>query len=302
MNLKNLFPTLLIIVAFSTITFAQFTILSGPEQASYNRFAEDIVRVVGPELGEPIKSEVTTGAVYNYDQLLDPNSPYKIAFVQADYLYFKQAIDNRDNTDFSKQIKVVLPLAHEEIHIVTKASKGLNKLQDFNTKEKKIVAIGTKDQGTYYTANMIKNRSEIYWQSRNIHFDQALNDLYMDNIDAFMIVGSAPIKKLNINPQVMVNPISLVELEDFNGWAKYYDPDTIYAQDYKWLERDIPTFSIKTVLIVNDSKLTDADRLLVKKLKNGILNQIDVLKKEGHPKWKEVDLFDWSNDDWPVFE
>lgn len=302
MKLKNLFTTLIVIVAFSSLTFAQLTILSGPEQASYHRFAEDIVTVVGPDLEKPIKSEVTSGAVYNYDQLIDPNSPYKIAFVQADFLYYKQALDNLDNTDISEQIKVVLPLAHEEIHIVTKEKRGLNKLQDFNTPEKKTIAIGTKDQGTYYTANMIKNRTEIYWQSRNIHFDQSLNELYLDNIDAFMIVGSSPIEKLNINPQVMINPISFVELEDFNGWAKYYDADTIYAEDYKWLEKDIPTFSIKTVLIVNDSKLTDADRKTVREIKNGILNKIDVLKVEGHPKWKDVDLFDWTDDDWPMFK
>ncbi|MEZ5195067.1 MAG: TAXI family TRAP transporter solute-binding subunit [Bacteroidales bacterium] len=303
MKLKNLFSTFIVMIAFSTLTFAQLTILSGPEQASYYRFAQDIVTVVGPELGTPVSSEVTSGAVYNYEQLIDPNSPYKIAFVQADFLYYKQAIDSKDNTEFSKQIKVVLPLAHEEIHIVTKEQNNLNKLQDFNTTpEKKIMAIGTKDQGTYYTANMIKNRSEIYWQSRNIHFDEALNDLYLDQVDAFMIVGSAPIQKLNINPQVMVNPISLVELQDFNGWAKYYDADTIYAKDYKWLEKDIPTFSIKTLLIVNDSKLTDAERMEVSLLKKGILNKIDVLKAEGHPKWKDVDLFDWTDDDWPMFK
>lgn len=299
MKLKNLLAIFIVLVAFSSVAFAQLTILSGPEQASYNRFAQDIVRVVGSDLSTPITSEISTGAVFNYDQLIDPNSPYKIAFVQADYLFYKQAQDNLDNTEISKQIKVVLPLAHEEIHILVKESSGLAKLQDL---EKKSMAIGTKDQGTYYTANMIKNRSEIYWQSRNIHFDQALNELYLDNVNAFMILGAAPIAKLNINPQAMVNPISFIELEDFNGWAKYYIPDTIYAEDYKWLEKDIPTFSVKTLLIVNDSKLTDDDRKAITQLKNGILNKIDVLKAEGHPKWKEVDLMDWTDAEWPMFE
>lgn len=306
MKFKNLLSTIIFVFLFSLATFAQYTILSGPEQGSYHRFGEDIVSVTGPEPGNTFVNEVTAGAAYNFDQLIDPESPYKIALIQSDYLYYMQALDNRDNIEKTKPIKVVLPLANEEIHIVTKASSGLTKLQDLgnlkNGDQKYNVAIGTQDQGTYATANLIKDRSQIYWASRNIHFDDVMHELFMDRIDAFFMVGSAPLQKLDVNPQALIEEIALIELEDFNDWAKYYDNDTIYTTDYKWLEKDVPTFSVKTLLVVNESKLTDADKQSINQLKRSIMNGIDKLKTTGHPKWKEVDLFDWTDSDWPMYK
>ena len=124
----------------------------------------------------------------------------------------------------------------------------------------------------------------------------------MKRLDAFFFVGSAPIEKLNVNPQAMVDELSLIELHDINNWAKYYDPDTIYTTDYKWLEKNVPTYSVKTVLVVNEAKLTKEDRVALSRLVSGIQNQFDVLKAEGHPKWKEVDLFDWNEEDWPLYK
>jgi len=306
MKFKNLLSTIIFVFLFSLVSFAQFTILSGPEQGSYHTFGEDIVSVTGPEPGNTFVNEVTSGAAFNYNQLIDPESPYKFALIQSDYLYYMQALDNRDNTENTKPIKVILPLAHEEIHIVTKASSGLTKLQDLgnlkNGDQKYNVAIGTKDQGTYATANLIKDRSQIYWASRNIHFDDVMHELFMDRIDAFVMVGSAPLQKLDVNPQALIEEIALIELNNFNDWAKYYDNDTIYTTDYKWLEKDVPTFCVRTLLVVNESKLTDADKQAIHSLKNGVMNNFDKLKSEGHPKWKEVDLFDWTDGDWPMYK
>jgi len=306
MKLKILFSTLISTILLSSITFAQLTLLSGPEQGSYHRFGQDIVTVIGLEPSTAIINQVTAGAAYNFNQLVDPDSPNKIALIQSDYLYYMQALDNRDNADKTKPIKVVLPLANEEIHIVTKANNGLTKLQDLgNLKEgdtKINVAIGTQDQGTYATANLIKDRSQIFWASRNIHFDDVMHELFMDRIDAFVMVGSAPLQKLDLNPQALIEEIALIELENFNDWAKYYDNDTIYTTDYKWLEKDVPTFSVKTLMVVNEAKLTEDDKNAINKLKNGILNNFDRLKAIGHPKWKEVDFNDWTDSEWPMYK
>lgn len=278
---------------------SQITILSGPAQASYHQFVDDIANVLNTDSEILVINQKTSGAAYNYQQLVDPKSPFKVAMMQSDYLYFMQAKDFVNNTDKSKSLKVILPLANEEIHIITKKSFNINKLQDLDSMT---VAIGTKDQGTYATANLIKDRSEVYWKSRNVHFIDAVKELSMDRIHAFMIVGSAPIEKLEINPQAMRAEPVVVELQDFNGWAKNYINDTIYAKDYPWLDHDVPTFAVRTVLIVNESKLTDKEREAVKRIENGILNKYDILKAQGHPKWKEIDFGSWSDSDWPMFK
>ena len=277
----------------------QTTILSGPMQASYYRFVDDIAKALNTDSEELVVNKETSGAAFNFNQLVDPKSPYKVALMQSDYLYYMQAFDFQNNTEKTKSLKVVLPLANEEIHFVSKKSFGLTKLQDLDSMT---VAIGTKDQGTYATANIIKDRSEVYWKSRNVHFVDAMKELQLDRVHAFMIVGSAPIEKLNVNPQVMTNELVMIELQDFNDWAKYYGNDTIYKGDYKWLDHDVPTFNVRTVLLVNEDKLTDADRKAVNQIVNGILNKYDVLKAEGHPKWKEVDFGASSDSDWPMLK
>lgn len=277
----------------------QVTILSGPKQASYYHFVDDIANVLNTESETLVVNKETSGAAFNFDQLVDPKSPHKVALMQSDYLYYMQSFDFKNNTEKTKSLKVVLPLANEEIHVVSKEGFNIRRLQDLDSMT---VAIGTKDQGTYATANLIKDRSEVYWKSRNVHYVDAMKELSMDRVHAFMIVGTAPLEKLDVNPQAMTHQLVMVELNDFNGWAKYYDNDTIYAADYKWLERDTPTFAVRTVLLINEKKMNDTDHKAVKQIMNGILNKYDVLKAQGHPKWKEVDFSDWSDSDWPMMK
>lgn len=298
--MKSKIQTLLmaILILSCSASFSQMVILSGPEGASYDRFANDIVKVLSASTGTALVNKLTTGSAYNFDQLADPNSPYKIAFIQSDYLYLVQGYDLKNNTKKTSSIKVVMPLANEEIHLVTKESSGIKKLQDL---EKKRLSIGSKDQGTYTTANYIKDRSSVSWNSYNVPFDDVLNELFMDRVDAFMFVGSAPVDRLNIDPQVMRDKLTLVELQDFNGWAKYYKNDTIHTTDYKWLDHNVPTFSVRTLLIVNESKLTAEEKTTVAEIQSGIMNNISGLKMQGHPKWKEIKFTDWSDSDWPMY-
>jgi TRAP transporter TAXI family solute receptor len=299
MKIKNLLSVLIAIFALISASYGQLAILSGSDQASQYQFAEDIIKIVGPDLSIPIINEPTSGASYNLEQLVDPSSPYKLAIVQADNLSTMQAMDMMKNTNKTKNLKVVLPLSYEQIHFVTKASKGITRLQDL---AKKTVAIGTTDQGTYATANQIKNRSEVYWSSRNILFEDALKELAMDRIDAFVIVSSAPIQKLVISPQGTIDKLALIPLENFNDWAKFYKNDTIRTADYAWLDHDIPTFSVRSLLVVNDSKLTEAEKIAVSQLQSGILNKFDQLKANGHPQWKEVNPTDWKESEWPMYK
>lgn len=298
-NMKAKITILILLVAGITMphVYGQITVLSGPKQASYFHFVDDMARVLNTDSETLVVNKETSGAAFNYDQLVNPKTPYKVALIQSDYLYYMQAMDMVNNTEKSSVLKVVLPLANEEIHVVSKKSLNIHKLQDLDSMT---VAIGTKDQGTYATANLIKDRSKVYWKSRNIHFVDALKELAMDRIHAFMIVGSAPIEKLNINTTVLRDEPVIVELDNFNGWAKDYIVDTIYAKDYRWLNEDVPAYSVRTLMIVNEAKLNETEKAQVKQLMNGILNKYDVLKHEGHPKWKEVDFSDWNEADWPM--
>lgn len=298
MKRKSLLLSLMLL-AFSSVVFGQMTILSGSKQATQYRFAEDIATIVAPSLDFKVVNKETNGSSDNFNQLIDPNNLYKLAIMQLDYLFYMQTHDMIMNTEKTKNLKVLIPLGFEQIHLVSKSSKGLKGLHDL---DKKVVAIGSSEQGTYTTASLIKDRSRIFWTSRNIHFDECLSALNTNEIDAFFIVSSAPVAKLDLNPQSMVDKLVLVPLEDFGEWAKYYMPDTIRKTDYRWLEQNIPTFSVGAVLVVNESKLSAGDRENVLKLKTAIQSKFEDLKTSGHPTWKQVNLMDWNESDWPLYK
>ncbi|MBK9730397.1 MAG: TAXI family TRAP transporter solute-binding subunit [Chitinophagaceae bacterium] len=289
----------LLLLSFLPRPASQMTILSGSKNATQYRFVQDIINIVAPTLDFKIQNKETEGVAYNFSELTDPKTPYKLAIMQADYLYYMQAQDMQLKMEKTKHLKVVLPLGDQQIHLVTSASRGYTGLKDLDGKT---VAIGNEGQGTFRTALMIRERSKVSYTSRNIPLDESLTELKLGKIDAFFIASSAPIPQLDINPQSMVDMMTLVPLEDFNDWAKYYKRDTIYKTDYKWLDHDIPTYGVPTLLVVNESKLTEEDRASVTKLKAAIQTNYEQLKEKGHPEWKRVNFSDWSESDWPNFK
>jgi len=300
MKIKFYLLILLFAVFSGSTSFSQMDILSGPAGSSYYQFVEDMKGIPGQGSGQLLNNHETAGAAKNFEQLVDPKTTYKLALIQSDLLYLMKALDSRDNTTYTDGVKVIYPLANEEIHVVTRKNSGLKHLKDLN--EDIVVGIGNKNQGTYATANIIKDRSEVLWTSKNVHFDEAFRDLLLEKIDAFFMVGTAPIKKLDLNPQAMTVGLALIPLEDFNNWAKPYVPVTITKDDYRWLDEDIPTYGVTTLLIVNENKLDDGDREKIASLMKSIEANLGTLQENGHPKWQEVDLTGWNSVDWPTYK
>lgn len=298
MQLKKTLTLLIAIILSATTLFGQLIILSGPSQGTYKVLVDDIVKITGNDSVSPFVNVITEGSGYNYKELVDPNSPVKIAVIQSDYLYYQQIIDAKNNTEKSGVIKIVLPLANEQIHLITKKNSRLTKLADL---KEKIVGCGTTEQGTYATAILIKDKSEVFWNTKILDFDRALKELYGNKIDAFFVVGTAPLKKLNINPQAMVEPLTLISPENINDWARYHKSDVIRSADYKWLDYDVPTYSVKNLLVVNEEKLTDADKIELLKLVNALKENLTTLQSTGHPAWKIVDFNDWDSSNWPIY-
>ena len=125
MYLKNLLTLIVAIIVSTTSLFGQMIILSGPSQGTYKALVDDIVEILGDETTSPFINVVTDGSGFNYRELLDPNSAVKIAVIQSDYLYYQEIIDAKENTEKSAAIKVLLPLANEQIHIVKKRNTAL---------------------------------------------------------------------------------------------------------------------------------------------------------------------------------
>ena len=265
--------------------FCQMIILSGPEKGSYSRFVGDIAALIGEKNGILLENGITGGSAFNFKMLNDPNPNYKIALIQSDYLNLMKAEDKFNNTDKTGSLKIVMQLATEQIHLVAIKSSGLTSLQDLKMKR---VGIGNKEQGSFATGKIIKERSQISWTAVYVGFDKMLRSLSTGSIDAGLVVGSAPLDMLDFDPRVMVDEFTMLELDDFNGWARFYEHDTIYGDDYKWLDKNTPTFGVRTLLVVNESKLTSEDKQTISVIKSSIIQNLDQLRSQGHPKWRTV--------------
>lgn len=300
MKTKSILVIIVFTVFTNAISFAQMRLLSGPDQGAYYAFAEDIISVTTDSANVPIMNYKTDGAAYNFEVLVAPLSDYKVAFMQMDYLYFMQARDAQNNTEKTKHLKVLLPMAKEEIHIISKESTGLKKLSDLGANKK--VGIGSQEQATYSTAFYINDKTQLNWSARNYPFGKSLQHLMLGELDAFFFVGTSPVKKFNVMPQGFKDELTLLTVDNFKGWAKNYEPSVIKAGEYQWLENDVPTFAVQTVLLVNEEKLTDDDKVLLKELVAKLKANKANLATEGHPKWAEIDFEAWDESKWPMLK
>jgi TRAP-type uncharacterized transport system substrate-binding protein len=173
MNFRKGFLLIILFVFSVGQVFCQMIILSGPEKGSYSRFADDISALLG-ENNISLENQTSGGSASNFNLLTDPNTKYKIALIQSDYLNLKKAEDNINDTDKAGSLKIVMQLATEQIHLVAKISSGFTNLQDLDAKR---VGIGNKEQGGFATGKIIKERSKVGWTAVYIGFDEMLKRL-----------------------------------------------------------------------------------------------------------------------------
>ncbi len=68
----------------------------------------------------------------------------------------------------------------------------------------------------------------------------------------------------------------------------YNTTSTIPAGTYDWLYSDLPTVAVKAVLITYDYQRSNCGQ--VGRIARLVETNIEWLRDNGHPKWKEVDL------------
>jgi uncharacterized protein len=70
--------------------------------------------------------------------------------------------------------------------------------------------------------------------------------------------------------------------------AEFYPRVTIPASTYAWQEQAVDTVAVKAVLVSFDFRRKDCET--VGQFAQLLAANLDGLKKNGHPKWKAVDL------------
>jgi TRAP transporter TAXI family solute receptor len=262
-------------------------IATGGKTGTYYPFGKDIVRACN--LNMDVYN--TKGSLENYKRLLaDPK--VKFVIMQYDVLqYFKKL----GNPNVNK-IKMIIPLYDEELHIIVRKDAYIENLDDLEDKK---VAIGKRGSGTWLTSKLIEKVTNIKFSEEEIGIVEGLKQLKQNKIDAVITVAGAPTSLLSAFPERASQYFRLLSIDNSN-LNKIYTHKIIQANTYKWEDKNINTYGVKSILATFDYKPYQPSYKRVQALYACLKRKISYLKEYGHPKWKEVDIDSFSDVNWPI--
>lgn len=264
---------------------SEIGLITGPKAGTYIQIAEDIARLVQSK-GLTVTLYDSNGSLENIAAVFE-RPEVQLGLVQSDVLGYLQESQNRKLERVAQQVAMMFPLYNEEVHLLAK--KEITSLHDLNHR---IVAVGSKGSGTNLTSELLFEMTNVWPQKKYLlDNEEALLWLEQGKVDALFSVSGFPVKLFeNIDPQ-RFHLVSLKE-ESVGG---YYIGSTIPADVYAWQPEPIETIAVKAVLMTagfNNAYCKTIDQLM-----QLIRNNIQYLKREGHPKWKEVKL-DYALNNW----
>lgn len=256
-------------------------IITGREQGTYYRFGQDIQDLMARN-GIKLSVRPSTGSVENiYAVYKRPGT--QLGIVQSDVLAFVAKAQSDDTLKaIARKTKMVFPLYNEEVHLL--ARKGI---ADFNDLADRRVAVGEEGSGTYLTARLFFEVSKVRpGEIVNIGTTVALAKLRAGEIDAMFYVSGAPVKFFSDDVREE-DGLELIPIAN-RDISEFYPKAEIPAKTYAWQEKSVDTVSVRAVLISYDFRSGNCDK--VGRFARIIADNLDKLVRNGHPKWKTVDL------------
>lgn len=287
----------LVLSGITSESMSQIEFFSGFESGSNYQIAKEIASVSS----KSIDVKISNGSVDNFEKLQEG----KIALLQYDVLREELANDFKNNTTNTDDVRVLLPMGTEEIHLIARSTqeKPINSYEDLKNEDIK-VAVGAPGQGTYVTIGIIKKLTKAHWIDVELSFSEALQALLKGEIQALFFVGAAPVYKLErlakLHPHEQ-KPLRLIELTDPN-LAGSYAKATIESGIYKWADYRVETFAVRSLLVTKIGETPNPDfgnalRTLLIDIKANIIK----LQKEGHKQWRRIN-FNYSEINWDIHE
>ena len=270
-----------VFVFASTSVAVDMGVITGGEKGTYYQF------------GLNLKELVKTSGIQNlYAVYKRPRT--QMGIVQSDVLAFV----SRVQTDpllkrIAKKTKMVFPLYNEEVHLL-----GRRELSDFDDLAGKRVAIGKEGSGTYLTAKLLFEVSDVRPEEMiPIGTDDALVKLKAGEIDAMFYVAGYPVKLFK---EEVTEEDGLALLPILNkSILEFYPRTEIPTNTYQWQPETINTVAVKAVLVSFDFRRANCE--FVGQFAQTLNANIDWLRENGHPKWKSVDL-DFPLQGWEQYD
>ncbi len=206
-----------------------------------------------------------------------------MGIVQSDVLAFVAKVQSDPVLKrIATKIKLVFPLYNEEIHLLAH-----REITDFDDLTDRVVAIGEEGSGTYLTARLLFEVSDVKPREMvPIGTDEALARLKEGKIDAMFYVAGLPVK-LFAEDVAAGDGLALVPVTN-KSILEFYPSAQIPAKTYTWQDQAVNTVAVKAVLIAYDFRGPTCER--VGQFAKILYENLEWLRGNGHPKWKSVDL------------
>ena len=260
---------------------ADLGLITGSERGTYYQFGLNLQTLVKPH-GIDLTVHTSRGSVENvYAVYQKPG--VQMGIVQADVLAFVSRIQTDPILKrIASKTKMVFPLYNEEIHIL-----GRPDITDFDGLADRRVAVGREGSGTYLTARLLFKTSEVTPKEMVlIDTDEALAELKAGRIDAMFYVAGYPVKLLS-EKVATADGLALIPLTN-KSILEFYPAAEIPAGTYPWQQAAVKTAAVKAVLVSFDFRQRDCE--VIGRFAQALSSNTEWLVKNGHPKWKAVDL------------
>jgi uncharacterized protein len=260
---------------------ADLGLITGGEKGTYFQFGLDLQKLV---LGSGLNLAVynSKGSIENIYAVYQRPAT-QLGIVQSDVLAFVARVQSDPVLKrIAKKTRLVFPLYNEEVHIL-----GRQGIADFDDLSDRRVAIGREGSGTYLTARLLFKVSDVAPKEMvPIDTDEALAALKAGTIDAMFYVAGFPVKLFTEQVRASDN-LALVPITN-KSITEFYPRSEIPANTYSWQSTALNTVAVKAALVSFDFRGRDCDT--IGRFAQTISQRLDWLVKNGHPKWKTVDL------------
>ena len=274
--------TLLVIMVAASVSYAQdMGITTGNKRGTYYQFGLNLAQLVKSR-GIKLNVFDSAGSVQNVMAVYKAPGT-QLGIVQSDVLAFIAKVGTDPNLKkIASRTRMVFPLYNEEIHLLAN-----REIKDFDDLAGKSVAIGEEGSGTYLTARILLEISDV--KPRDlvpIGTDEALAQLKQGKIDAMFYVAGFPVR-LFAEGVTAGDGLALVPITN-KSILEFYPSAQIPANTYSWQDQAIDTAAVKAVLVSYDFRGITCE--YVGKLAKTLSDNLEWLRANGHPKWKSVDL------------
>jgi uncharacterized protein len=281
-ELVRLSVTVSLVMALASVSFAaDLGIITGGEKGTYYQFGLNLQNLMKAS-GINLSVYASKGSIENVYAVYQKPAT-QLGIVQSDVLAFVGRVQSDPVLKrIAKKTRMVFPLYNEEVHLLARGD-----LTSFDDLTDRRVAIGREGSGTYLTARLLFSVSEVAPREMvPIDTGEALAELKAGRIDAMFYVAGRPVKLFSEDvgegDRLTLVPITNKSITEF------YPRAEIPANTYPWQSQSVETVAVKAVLISFDFRRKDCDH--VGKFAKTLAENREWLAKNGHPKWKAVDL------------